>query len=117
VVVRVPGQQLRHTPDGISDEIARTLPVAGLTASAAVSAVAPASGDIVLVGGAAGGVGVFAVQLARLGGATVVGTASESTSHFLRRLGAESVRYGPAGRREPRAFDPADVVTAELRGP
>lgn len=41
--------------------------------------------------GAAGGVGVFAVQLARLAGASVIGTASEATFEFVRQLGAEPV--------------------------
>ncbi len=55
-----------RTPDGISDEVASTLPVAGLTAAAALEAIGLRSGDTVLIGGAAGGVGVFAVQLAKL---------------------------------------------------
>lgn len=73
------------TPEGISDEVASTLPVAGLTAAAAVGAIDLRPGDTVLVGGAAGGVGVFAVQLAKLAGAIVIGTASESTFEFLRQ--------------------------------
>ena len=85
---------LFHTPDGISAEVASTLPVAGLTAAAAVDAIGPRAGDTVLIGGAAGGVGVFAVQLAKLTGATVLGTASDGTFEFLRRLGAEPVAYG-----------------------
>ncbi len=66
-----------------------------LMAAAALSAIAVQAGDTVLIGGAAGGVGVFAVQLAKLTGARVIGTASESTFAFLRRLGAEPVEYGP----------------------
>ena len=57
-------EALFHTPDGISDEVASTLPVAGATAAAALAAIGLRSGDTVLIGGAAGGVGVFAVQLA-----------------------------------------------------
>ena len=70
----------------VSDEVAATIPVAGLTA-AAVDAIGLRSGDTLLVGGAAGGVGVFAVQLARLAGATVIGTGSRGTFEFLRQLG------------------------------
>ncbi|HTU05864.1 MAG TPA: alcohol dehydrogenase catalytic domain-containing protein, partial [Trebonia sp.] len=80
-------EALFPTPDGISDEVASTLPVAGTTAAAALAAIGLRSGDTVLIGGAAGGVGVFAVQLATLAGATVIGTASEGTFEFLRRLG------------------------------
>ena len=60
--------------------------MAGLTAAAALAAIELRSGDTVLIGGAAGGVGVFAVQLAKLAGARVIGTASESTFDFLRQL-------------------------------
>ncbi|WP_370969111.1 NADP-dependent oxidoreductase [Amycolatopsis sp. cg9] len=94
VVVEVPGA-LFPTPDGVSDEVASTLPVAGSSAAAALAAIGLRSGDTVLIGGAAGGVGIFAVQLAKLAGATVIGTASESTFGFLRELGAEPVAYGP----------------------
>lgn len=89
-----PPNGLFHTPAGVSDEVAATLPVAGTTAAAALAAIDLRSEDTVLVGGAAGGVGVFVVQLARMAGARVIGTASESTFDFLRHLGAEPVRYG-----------------------
>ncbi|WAL69686.1 NADP-dependent oxidoreductase [Amycolatopsis cynarae] len=95
VVVGTPADSLWHTPEGISDEVASTLPVAGATAAAALAAIGLRSGDTVLIGGAAGGVGVFAVQLAKLAGATVIGTASEGTFELLRQLGAEPVAYGP----------------------
>jgi NADPH:quinone reductase-like Zn-dependent oxidoreductase len=86
---------LLHTPDGVSDVVASTLPVAGATAAAALDAIGLRAGDTVLIGGAAGGVGVFAVQLATLAGASVIGTASAGTFEFLRQLGAEPVAYGP----------------------
>jgi len=94
IVLAMPHDVLLHTPDGISDEVASTVPVAGLTAVAALDAIGLHAGDTVLIGGAAGGVGVFAVQLARLIGARVIGTASEGTFDFLRSLGAEPVAYG-----------------------
>jgi NADPH:quinone reductase-like Zn-dependent oxidoreductase len=103
---------LFHTPDGVSDEVASTLPVAGLAAAAALSAIALQSGDTVLIGGAAGGVGVFAVQLAKLAGARVIGTASESTFEFLRQLGAEPVQYGPELADRVRALAPGGVTAA-----
>ena len=89
-------------PKDLSDEVASTLAVAGATAAAALAALNLGPADTVLVGGAAGGVGVFVVQLARLAGATVIGTASEGTFPFLRDLGAEPVAYG-AGLRGSRA--------------
>jgi NADPH:quinone reductase-like Zn-dependent oxidoreductase len=105
-------EALWHTPDGISDEVASTLPVAGTTATAALAAIGLRSGDTVLIGGAAGGVGVFAVQLARLAGATVIGTASEGTFEFLRQLGAEAVAHGPGLADRVRAAAPGGVTAA-----
>ncbi|WP_405795316.1 zinc-binding dehydrogenase [Streptomyces sp. NBC_01506] len=109
--VEAPDALLR-TPDGISDEVASTLPVAGHTAVAALAAIGLRSGDTVLIGGAAGGVGVFAVQLAKLTGATVIGTASEGTFEFLRRLGAEPVAYGPGLADRVRAPARGEVTAA-----
>jgi NADPH:quinone reductase-like Zn-dependent oxidoreductase len=105
-------EALFHTPDGISDEVASTLPVAGATAAAALAAIGLRSGDTVLIGGAAGGVGLFAVQLAKLAGATVIGTASEGTFEFLRQLGAEPVAYGPGLADRVRALAPGGVTAA-----
>lgn len=58
-------------PDGVSDTQAATLPVAGLTALHALDEGRSLVGNRVLVTGATGGVGVFAVQLSRLAGADV----------------------------------------------
>ncbi|GGR42196.1 NADPH:quinone reductase-like Zn-dependent oxidoreductase [Nocardioides luteus] len=83
-----------HTPHGLDDRTAATLSIAGSTAAAALDVVRVRAGDTVLVGGAGGGVGVFAVQLARIAGARVIGTGSESSADYLRSLGAEPVTYG-----------------------
>jgi len=112
VVVKTPADALWHTPEGISDEVASTLPVAGRTAAAALAAIGLRSGDTVLIGGAAGGVGVFAVQLAKLAGATVIGTAAQGTFEFLRQLGAEPVAYGPGLADRVRKLAPGGVTAA-----
>jgi NADPH:quinone reductase-like Zn-dependent oxidoreductase len=112
VVLNPPSDPVWHTPEGISDEVASTLPVAGLTAAAAVAAIDPRAGDTVLIGGAAGGVGAFAVPLAKLAGARVIGTASESTFEFLRQRGAEPVAYGPGLADRVRALAPDGVTAA-----
>lgn len=83
-----------HTPDGVDDRIAATLPIAGSTADAALAVLDLGPRDTVLIGGAGGGVGVFAVQLARIAGARVIGTGSPSSADHLRSLGAEPVAYG-----------------------
>ena len=112
VVVKAPTEALTPTPDGISDEVASTLPVAGTTAVAALAAIDLRPGDTVLVGGAAGGVGVFVVQLAKIVGATVIGTASESTFDFLQQLGAEPVAYGAGLADRVRTLAPEGVTAA-----
>ena len=83
-----------HTPHGVEDRTAATLAIAGSTAAAALALLGLGPRDTVLIGGAGGGVGVFAVQLARLAGARVIGTGSPSSAQHLRGLGAEPVAYG-----------------------
>lgn len=83
-----------HTPDGVDDHTAATLPIAGGTAAAALQALRLGPQDTVLIGGADGGVGVFAVQLARIAGARVIGTGSAASAEYLRELGAEPVVHG-----------------------
>jgi NADPH:quinone reductase-like Zn-dependent oxidoreductase len=86
--------EVHHTPNGVDDITAATLDVAARTAAAALAVIKPGIGDTLLIGGAAGGVGTFAVQLARIAGARVIGTASEKSFEYLRGLGAEPVKYG-----------------------
>ncbi|MGH8116645.1 MAG: NADP-dependent oxidoreductase [Rhodanobacteraceae bacterium] len=105
-------KDVEHTPDGISDEVASTLPVAGRTAVAALDAIGLHAGDTVLVGGAGGGVGVFVVQLAKLAGAAVIGTGSSGTFEFLRKLGAQPVAYGSGLADRVRAIAPDGVTAA-----
>jgi NADPH:quinone reductase-like Zn-dependent oxidoreductase len=87
-------QHLTAKPAGVPWEVAGTLYVAGATAWAAVRAVSLTEGDTVAVSGAAGGVGVLAVQLARLAGATVIGLASEPHHAWLTEHGVIPVTYG-----------------------
>ncbi|AXL93428.1 NADPH:quinone reductase [Streptomyces sp. CB09001] len=106
-----------HTPDGVDDRTAATLTIAGRTASAALAVVGPGPDDTVLIGGAGGGVGVFAVQLARSAGARVIGTGSAASSDFLRGLGAEPVVYGDGLADRVRALAPGGVTAAlDLHG-
>jgi NADPH:quinone reductase-like Zn-dependent oxidoreductase len=79
-------------PPHISFEQAAAVPMGALTAWAAVIENAGVqAGQRVLVHGGAGGVGVYAVQLARWKGAHVISTTSTSNADFVRMLGAESV--------------------------
>jgi NADPH:quinone reductase-like Zn-dependent oxidoreductase len=104
--------EVHHTPDGVDDVTAATLDVAARTASAALAVIEPGAADTVLVGGAAGGVGTFAVQLARIAGARVIGTASEKSFEYLRRLGAEPVKYGDGLAERVNALAPKGVTAA-----
>ncbi len=92
--VVVPAGHLTLKPAHVPWEVAGALAVAGATAYAAVRAVAAGPGDVVVVSGAAGGVGSIAVQLARRAGATVVGVAGEANHDWLRGIGAIPVAYG-----------------------
>jgi NADPH2:quinone reductase len=79
-------------PDGVSEEVASTILVAGATALLMLTAAARLqAGESVLVPGAAGGVGTYAVQLARLHGAgTVIALAStERKRQAALELGAD----------------------------
>jgi NADPH:quinone reductase-like Zn-dependent oxidoreductase len=113
----IAANEVHHTPDGVDDRTAATLAIAGRTASAALAVVDPRPDDTVLIGGAAGGIGVFAVQLARIAGARVIGTASATSADFLRDLGAEPVVYGDGLADRVRALAPGGVTTAlDLHG-
>ncbi|MBB6729496.1 NADP-dependent oxidoreductase [Cohnella zeiphila] len=106
------GGDVHRTPDGVDDRTAAALTIAGCTASAALAVVNPGPDDTVLIGGAGGGVGVFAVQLARLAGARVIGTGSATSAAALRALGAEPVTYGDGMVDRIRALAPAGVTAA-----
>ena len=112
VVVTPAAAHLTHTPDGVDDPEVAVLAIAARTADAVVSSLAVHAGDTVLVGGAAGGVGVFVVQLAALAGARVIGTGSPSTFGFLEGLGVEPVAYGDGLADRVRQLAPGGVTAA-----
>jgi len=77
-------------PPGLSHEHAAAIPVAGLTAwQALFDRAGLERGQTALIAGAAGGVGHFAVQFAKLAGARVVGTGSSRNRDFVLGLGAD----------------------------
>jgi NADPH:quinone reductase len=80
---------LAEIPDGITFEQASAIPVAGLTALRALEVVGFVLDKRVLVTGASGGVGRFAIQLAKLAGAHVTGLARRTDG--LKELGADEV--------------------------
>lgn len=92
--VVVPISQIVRKPKSMPWEEAGVLTASGQTAHTALQALGISKGDTVLIHAAAGGVGTFAVQLARAWGATVIGTASPRNHDYLRSLGAIPVAYG-----------------------
>ena len=90
-------------PDGVSSEEAATLPIAALTAFRALSMIAPLMGRRVLITGGSGGVGRFAVQLAREGGAEITAVVSSERSEAVRALGAHGI--APSVEAAEGAFD------------
>jgi NADPH:quinone reductase-like Zn-dependent oxidoreductase len=94
--VVVADRAVARKPAGLSFAQAGAVPLAGLTALQSLREVGVHSGDTVLVHAAAGGVGHFAVQIARaMGAGRVIGTASGGNHDFLRSLGAQPLAYGP----------------------
>jgi NADPH:quinone reductase-like Zn-dependent oxidoreductase len=90
--VATPEAHLAAKPDNISHAEAAATTLAALTAwQVLVHEGKLASGQQVLVHAAAGGVGHFAVQIARHLGATVIGTASAANAAFLKELGVSNV--------------------------
>ena len=90
--VAVRAADLASKPHSLDHAAAATVPLSALTAWQALfdyGQVTP--GKRVLIHGAAGGVGSFAVQLARWRGAYVIGTASARNIDFVRGLGADEV--------------------------
>ncbi|HEY7415638.1 MAG TPA: zinc-binding dehydrogenase, partial [Ktedonobacteraceae bacterium] len=105
-LIAAPTNNLAELPQSVSLVQAATLPVAGLTAYRALSKGGLLLGHRVLITGATGGVGHFAVQLARQAGAYVVGTARRpERAAIVSEAGAHQVvigedleatrRYGP----------------------
>jgi NADPH:quinone reductase-like Zn-dependent oxidoreductase len=88
----VPSHRLAALPDAVAFEDAAALPVAGLTALRALREGGDLLGRRVLITGATGGVGSFAVQIAVAGGAHVTAlVSSESRADAARALGAHAV--------------------------
>jgi NADPH:quinone reductase len=93
--VAVPTHALAELPDKVTFSQAATFPVAGLTALHALARGGQLLRRRVLVTGATGGVGDFAIQLARLAGAHVTATARRPDQEAaLRQLGADAVILG-----------------------
>ena len=110
----VPTENLAVLPDSVDFGPAAALPVAGVTALQALRRLGPVVGRRVLITGASGGVGRFAVQLAVRAGAHVIATVgSQARGAGLTELGAAEVVVGLADITEP-VFGVLDNVGGQL---
>jgi NADPH:quinone reductase len=88
----VPSHTIARIPEPVHYVDAAAIPCAGLTAySSLFRRLHCKSGDLVLVNGGSGGVGGFAIQLAKRAGAIVVATCSAANADYVRKLGADEV--------------------------
>lgn len=92
--------QLILKPEGLSWEEAGGLFVVGTTAYAAIEAVNIKYGEVLIVSGAAGGVGSLVVQIAKKMGAEVIGIAGEHNHQWLRDHGVIPLAYGKNLQRD-----------------
>ncbi|WP_433802215.1 NADP-dependent oxidoreductase [Actinomycetospora sp. CA-084318] len=109
--VLAPAEVLTTAPRAIPLADAAALPEVGLTArQAVVEDAAVRAGQRVLVNGAGGAVGGYAVQLAKRAGAVVVATGSARSADRLRALGADEVVDHTAGDVADAVTEPVDVL-------
>jgi NADPH:quinone reductase len=113
--VAVPTTDLAVLPDGVSFEEAATLPIAGLTALYALEKRGSLLGRRVLVTGASGGVGIFALQLARLGGAHATGLVHTASKRDAVVPFADAVVAGETADAA-KEHGPFDIVLESVGG-
>src|SRR5437763_16192378 len=101
----VPAEQAVQLPSEVSGEIGACLGIPGITAHRAVFGDGPVAGKTILIQGVLGAVGSVAAQLARWGGATVIGTVTRESA--LEQVGA-SVAHAVALNQAP----PAEAIRA-----
>ena len=87
LIALTPEMQVAPKPASLDLAATGVAPLAGIAALAAVDALALSEGETILIVGATGGVGGFAVQLAARAGATIVAPALAEDADYLRKLG------------------------------
>jgi NADPH2:quinone reductase len=110
-VIAVDPAWLAPVPDGLDDVSAAAVPLNALTARTAVHLAGVRPGQTVLITGASGGVGGYAVELAAAAGAHVLAVASTGDERYVAGLGAKDVL-----RRTGSAAELVDAVRAVLPG-
>jgi len=121
--VALPARIVAKAPTGIPLTEAAGIPLAGLTALQVLDYLDVKAGDNVLITAGAGGVGLFAIQLAKVRGAHVTTTASTAGEELVRSVGADRVidykttKLADIGTKFDKVFDCAggdmvDVIAA-----
>lgn len=95
--VVLPAAAVAPKPQGLDFVSAAAIPLAGAAAAQSIDAIDPQAGQTVLVNGAGGGVGSFALQLLAARGVTVIATGTPDSAERLRELGASTVIDRTAG--------------------
>lgn len=114
--IAVRASEIQHKPKKLDHVNSAAIPLAALTAWQAIfDAGELQTGQKILIHAAAGGVGTFAVQLAKWKGAYVIGTASARNHELLRELGADELIDYNTTRFEEAVKD-VDVVLDSMAG-
>jgi NADPH:quinone reductase len=90
-LIAVPESNVTRKPEGVDTASAGAAPLAAIAAMSALDALGVSEGDTILVVGANGGVGSFAVQLAANAGATVIAPALPEDEEYLKDLGVSEI--------------------------
>jgi NADPH:quinone reductase len=90
-LIVVPESMATRKPEGVDTASAGAAPLAAITAMSALDALSLSQGDAILVVGANGGVGSFAVQLAANAGATVIAPGLPEDEEYLKDLGVSEI--------------------------
>ncbi|WP_233188970.1 NADP-dependent oxidoreductase [Subtercola sp. Z020] len=108
----VPAKDVFAKPASLGFPEAANLLLAGSTAAEMLHVTGVKEGDTVLLHGASGAVGVSVLQQAALLGATVIGTAGESSFDVVRRFGGHPVAYGDGLEARVREAAPGGIDVA-----
>jgi len=90
-LITIDPKYVRHIPEEMSFEEAASLPVAALTALNGLRKCRVTAGKHVLINGATGGVGHFAIQIAKAKGAVITATCSPGNAELAKKLGADEI--------------------------
>jgi NADPH:quinone reductase len=87
-----PADLVSIVPEEVPSHVAGVIPGAGFTAyQAIIQKLRPVSGRTILIHGGAGGVGSFAIQLAKMSGLTIISSCLQKDMAYVRSLGADKV--------------------------